>query len=616
MSGRWATRRRAPRLLAALAAALALLVTGCASMPTSGPVEFGGRGGQVADAEVDIAPEPPRTGAEPRDIVDGFLQAMANYQPGYATAREYLTPQARQSWQPEAGIVVYADGSQVNATSDSAVLTAPVQARIDSDGAYVPGRLLDPEDPLGDLPDRLVRRSDSDPQVRIDFGLERDAAGQWRIGNPPPGRLIQAYLFQQFFTRASAYYLDGDLRMLVPDPVYVPRGSQSPLARLQILFRGPTRWLEPAVRTAIPAGTELSTQSAFVDAEGVVDVSLRGPGLAGLPDEQRGRMRDQIVATLAQVPAVTAVRLSLEGAPYPVPGAPDGLIGVGPRPGLDPIPAELGEQLFGSTGRQVVTVDDQQGAGALSPVAGPWGRDASGVQTLSPSLTGDRVAGITRDGTELWEAPVADGGEARRVLTGRRLLRPQYVGGGRDELWALDAADSTARVVTATGITDVPVDLSGGALRAFRISPDGTRIAAVAERDGRAELGLLRVRREAEPRIDGWRALPLSARAGRPAPDVAASDVAPIDVAWVSDEELMVLTAGEGANRPWRVASDASEATQLGAPDGWAAETITALPRHRTPRVVVLGPAGAWRYDDSASWSRLGDELTAVSFAG
>ena len=30
------------------------------------------------------------------------------------------------------------------------------------------------------------------------------------------------------------------------------------------------------------------------------------------------------------------------------------------------------------------------------------------------------------------------------------------------------------------------------------------------------------------------------------------------------------------------------------------------------PQTIVLGPAGAWRYDDSASWSRLGDELTAV----
>ncbi len=60
-------------------------------------------------------------------MVEGFLQAMANYQSGYQVARQYLMPEVRDSWRPEdGGVQVYADGYSVTATPESVMLSAPL----------------------------------------------------------------------------------------------------------------------------------------------------------------------------------------------------------------------------------------------------------------------------------------------------------------------------------------------------------------------------------------------------------------------------------------------------------------------------------------------------------
>ena len=71
--------------------ALSLLLAGCASVPTSGPVAHHTPQAASVDGGVRVDPLPPSEGASQLLIVEGFLHAMSTYQPGYAVARQYLT---------------------------------------------------------------------------------------------------------------------------------------------------------------------------------------------------------------------------------------------------------------------------------------------------------------------------------------------------------------------------------------------------------------------------------------------------------------------------------------------------------------------------------------------
>lgn len=69
-------------------AALAVLLTGCASVPTTGPVAHHTPQAVSVDGGVRVDPLPPSEGASPLLIVEGFLHAMSTYQPDYAVARQ------------------------------------------------------------------------------------------------------------------------------------------------------------------------------------------------------------------------------------------------------------------------------------------------------------------------------------------------------------------------------------------------------------------------------------------------------------------------------------------------------------------------------------------------
>ena len=72
-----------------------VLAAGCAEIPTSGPVVEGEAVPEQLPVSVGFVPNPPVAGASETDIVQGFLEAMASYEAGYQTAKEFLTPDAR-----------------------------------------------------------------------------------------------------------------------------------------------------------------------------------------------------------------------------------------------------------------------------------------------------------------------------------------------------------------------------------------------------------------------------------------------------------------------------------------------------------------------------------------
>ena len=93
-------------------------------------------------------------------------------------------------------------------------------------------------------------------------------------------------------------------------------------------------------------------------------------------------------------------------------------------------------------------------------------------------------------------------------------------------------------------------------ITAFRISPDGSRMALVRRTANGSELGLARIIRSDQPRVEDWRRLDTS-QSG-----TAISDIA--DVAWFDPTDLLVLGKTGGNSTLFRVAQDASLVTQKG----------------------------------------------------
>ncbi|MEU1302934.1 hypothetical protein ABZ443_24655, partial [Streptomyces shenzhenensis] len=100
--------RRRPGRAAAYAVCGAVVLAGCASMPDGGDlrdVESTPR----QDTQVRVFAMPPQENAAPGEIVQGFLEALTSDDPGYDTARKYLTSAAARKWRPEQSTTVLAD---------------------------------------------------------------------------------------------------------------------------------------------------------------------------------------------------------------------------------------------------------------------------------------------------------------------------------------------------------------------------------------------------------------------------------------------------------------------------------------------------------------------------
>ncbi len=107
---------------------------------------------------------------------------------------------------------------------------------------------------------------------------------------------------------------------------------------------------------------------------------------------------------------------------------------------------------------------------------------------LAVSTANTDLAAVTNDRTELRWSRTATG-EVHTVLSeARNLLRPQFSGSG--ELWALSGSGSDQRMWLLTADKRIEVSaekvLGRGEVTAFRISPDGARIALIRKSGDRS----------------------------------------------------------------------------------------------------------------------------------
>jgi hypothetical protein len=227
------------------------------------------------------------------------------------------------------------------------------------------------------------------------------------------------------------------------------------------------------------------------------------------------------------------------------------------------------------------------------------------------SVNGTDVAVVTDGRTVLRRAPTATGGLTRLKTGWTDLLRPQFTRYG--EVWALGRQGGEQRLWMFGSGPAVPVDakvLGEGTITAFRISPDGARMALVRETARGSELGLARIIRGDKVTVDGWRPI-----------DVRQSDATQLeriaDLAWLDADDLLLVgaTTEDTGRIALRVSADASRiSAEGGEPANWEARQLTVLSRPQTAVVVGRGNQ-TWR-DRGSEWLPFLPDVTAVAYPG
>ncbi|HEY0239023.1 MAG TPA: LpqB family beta-propeller domain-containing protein [Friedmanniella sp.] len=590
------TRGRGAAL--ALLLSLTVLLGGCVSVPTAGPVERVEGAQQSCQNCVNVEVAPPSPGDNPQQIVDGFLLANAHYQPTYDVAKRYLTREAAQSWKPQTGVKVYDGFTSVD--GDRVRLSGRVVGQVAADRAYTV----------------------DDVKLDQSFALVKQD-GEWRISAPPDGLLVATYAFAQFYSAYDLFFLangrpstqPGAVQspVLVPDPIYLPtfRGPDSVASALvKQLLLGPTKWLGPSVTTAIPPGTTLSVDSVTIT-DGVAAVSLSDTVLT-LSDAQRSLLAAQIVWTLKEAVAIRGVSITVNQQGFRVPES-DPTTLVVPTTAistqLDPVSPNTGNQLYVVQKGKVALVD--AASGELRSFAGDLKGDR--VTSLAVSVTDTDLAAVTAGRTRLVQTTTAaTGGPARTVLSGvTGLVRPQFTRFG--ELWALGQQGGHQRlwrIADNKEPTRVNApELAGRDITAFRFSPDGVRIAFLEKTADGSRLAVARVNRGDRIDIEGLRELNTTQTGLTQLKELK-------DVSWLDATHLLVLgsASAKEAAGPYAVSEDASTITDQGeALSGNPVELAVLL---RTQSAIVRSSNGqTWR-DQGTTWAPFIGGVDAVAYPG
>ena len=507
--------RRPAVLLAAMAVLLAL--GGCVSLPESGAVRAAPVREHVEDdGTLDYTPGGPKQGATPGTIVEGFLVAMTATPVNTSVARQYLTDASSRSWVPEQGTIVYGT-KQVGPGTGRISVDLGDTVQLDGRGEW----LGDPTHGQG---------------VRLRLHLVREA-GEWRISDPPNALIVPTVHFASTFTQYFLYFFDKSSQVLVPEPVYVPRGAQAPTVLVSGLLRGPDRALLGVERTFFPARTKLDDLSVPVSRDGTAQVPLTDEVL-DLDTDGLNLMFAQLAWTLGQIPGVERLRITVDGSPLDLPG--EGAdVPVGAWTEYDPAVAWASQSLFGLRDGRVSAVVD----GAERRVSGLFGGADLAISSFGVDLPAENIAAVTDGGTRVKVAarnrtPGTQPGlaDATTVYQGYDVRRPVYDLNG--QLWLLDRTRRGARIlVVRNGIArevDAP-GITGTRVTAFAVSRDGTRLIAGVRGTGTDHLVLARVQREPDGRVRGVTpAVPLDL-------GVAANE--PIrDLAWRTPGTIAVLT--------------------------------------------------------------------------
>lgn len=440
-----------------LAVVTAVTLSGCVQIPDSSSVRPGRNGEVQGDLPpVFNLPAGPDPGADPVEIVEGFRAAMLASPRDASIAREFLAPDSAALWEPDARTLVY-EGQRLLANDNVVTMSVQEVGSLSERGVWASGDL-------------------AEGQLTLTFDLEQ-VDGEWRINNPPPGTLVDAdYFFTQRNYRSySTYFLDANQRILVPDPIFLPVGDNTPTQLVQNLIFGPTRSLKGVVSSAVPVSTTVDG-SVSVSGAGLADVPL-SESVRNLSDADRQLLAAQLAWTLRQFPQIKRFTITSGGRPLEISGEGN-TVDTDAFAAFDPAGFTASRDVFGL----VDGVPSSITTSGASPLAADLPALTS-TNSLAVDLRADTVAVVSGDGRSVKVADVGSPDPARVTTWCARGVdygKPSWDTYG--VLWVVDRRSdrSILSVCTADSVASVATPQFGrDRVTSFAVSRDGTRLAAV-----------------------------------------------------------------------------------------------------------------------------------------
>lgn len=454
------TRRAAPRVRR-LAGALALLlalagIAGCATVPGDSSVQVLRK---VTDGEAAPPPPGPVDGANPLDLVRGFVYASGSSADRHGAARRFLAPEAG-GWNDGASVTVL----------DEQFGTVPVASSAETTTVRIRGTRIGSLSPAGGF---VPAEAPVEADVTV---VRRD--GQWRLSALPDGVFVRLSDFRSNYRTVRVYFVDPIRGVVVPDLRYLPTvPAQAQASRVvEMLLQGPSAALAGAVTSRLPATARLRSNVAESPDGGlVVDLT----GLGDLDDAARRVLAAQVVLSLSEI-NVPRVRLLVDGTPV-----------LSAKPDLARADVSAAIELPPGGDQPALVVSGSRvrhlgGDNSGNPVPGQAGNGAFDVVSAATSGDGTRLAVVSRESGRVHLIVGVDGEQlqASDVMAGS-LSRPTWTPGG-GEVWSVADGEDVVRVVAAPGTAPrrAPLDAAalaefGGPVSDLRLSRDGLRVAAV-----------------------------------------------------------------------------------------------------------------------------------------
>ncbi|MGX1160358.1 sporulation and spore germination protein [Arthrobacter sp. SLBN-100] len=508
MTGRTMPRAR---LAASLLVVLLALLTGCARIPTAGPV---GKSSESSAGNLSapvFLPAAPQPGASPETIIDYFYRAGSGYEDDYAVARQYLTQASSVSWKPDQRALVYREAKVVAGEAENVYnYELDVAYTVDADGIATQS----PEGTIEKIPVTVTK---------VD--------GEWRISALPDGTAIAEETFKVIYGAYPIYFYDPTFTYAVPDVRWFIK-NKTVKAMTSALLAGPAPYLRGAVASAFPSGIKLARESVPV-VSGAAQVDLTAKELTETSPEDRLRMQMQLTLTFRSQPDVVNVELR----------ANQDLVRVEDNGSVLPpvVDRSVPSHQIAVSGNELVRYENNR----ISPLP-----DMQPVSSLTPRFPAEspvsQTAAFLNDSrTTLYS--INPGQPARALTTRSALTRPSF--GLNGWLWSAGpgAAGGTevvafrpagvAEGATVPAVTLTPAWLAGRTVKDFRISREGVRALVISEQNGKTRVQVTGIIRG----VDG------TPRELTP-PISLAIESGPDQGVWVSDTTVAVMKGGAGSN--------------------------------------------------------------------
>ncbi len=444
----------------AMTAVVLFLASGCAAIPTGGPV---GKSDPLTprnnSVNVSFQQFAPVDGASPESIIRGFIESGTGVNDDFQVARQYLTTGLAQSWAPDKRTLVYTDTLSVapGPDKDSYEVTLEVVSTVDGSGVLTPAAAGTTEK----LAMKLVQ-----------------VEGQWRIAETPDGLVLAEANFQTLFSPFSLYFYDPTFTYGVPDVRWLAgRSSRTPTSIVKAMLGGPAPYLKGAVVSAFPNGIALERDSVPV-ADGIAKIGLTAAALLDTSVKQRQQMRAQMLTTLQKaLNTVTEVNFLADEREIDMGGPGDASGPMIVENIVPPTQVALAKN-------ELVTFDGTK----ISQIA-----ELASVQGLEPavpaiSYSGHNYAFRSGVGNQIYS--IRPGQQPVLAISGVALTPPSFAPDGW--LWSA-VGDGTGMVVAVkpndAGGLGEPVVMTvpwlvGQEVTTLRVSRDGTRALVISQSNG------------------------------------------------------------------------------------------------------------------------------------